>query len=274
MTSWLTSIAQSLDTSFTLRGQFKSFEEKDFQEYKSAQSQQLMDNFLDFALAGIVVAFLGRTMLLEIKNPILDLVLPFAIFSFIAVLYMINKKTGLVKTYFHAVAIPLIGILSARKAISQHSDRFFLNESFASWMIMLFYGSFASPMQWHSVTLLNCLTFVIYISIIFWSFGLQGVGNDFYVHIPTTIMFSSCLIRMNEQNLRKSFHLLSVSQANEYKWKQVLNKLTDGVLIMDGISNDDSMILLNASLRKMLGIGSIEPMLQPQTDDDKSSLSS
>ena len=110
-------------------------------------------------------------------------------------------------------------------------------------------------MQWHSVTLLNCITFAIYTGIIVWQFGFHGVGKDFYIHIPTTIMFSSCLIRMNEQSLRNSFHLLSVSTSNESKWKQVLTKLTDGVLIMDGTKSDDSIIMLNSSLRKMIGLG-------------------
>ena len=122
MTTWLFSVHQSFDKAFSLASQFKSFAEQDFQDYKAIHAQQLMDNFLDFALAGIVMAFLSRTMLFEINNPMLDLVLPFVIFSFIAALYLVNKKTGLVKNYFHAVAIPMVGILSARKAISQNSE--------------------------------------------------------------------------------------------------------------------------------------------------------
>jgi len=68
--------------------------EADFYEYKLGYSQSLIDNFLDVALTGISAAFLIRVVLLESRNTILDLVLPFTIFSLIAILYFVNKKSS------------------------------------------------------------------------------------------------------------------------------------------------------------------------------------
>lgn len=62
------------------------------------------------------------------------------------------------------------------------------------------------------------MTFGVYISIIFKYYGVQGIGNDFYVHITTAIIFSALLIRMNEVNMRNGFHLLSKSKEQESKW--------------------------------------------------------
>jgi hypothetical protein len=97
------------------------------------------------ALAGITVAFVFRILILRSSNAILDLILPFVIMMFIALVYYINKNTNQMKHYFHIVCIPLVGLLSARKTISQNYSHFFLNESFASWLIMMIFGSFSSP---------------------------------------------------------------------------------------------------------------------------------
>lgn len=193
-----------------------------------------------------------RVVLLESRNRILDLILPFVIFSFIGLLYFINKRTDKFKFYFHSVALPIVGLLSARKTISQNNTHFYLNESFASWLIMIFFGSFSSPLEWHRVVGLNFVCFFSYIAIIFWQYGIQGVNNDFYVHITTTIIFQSCLIRMNEYNLRSSYNLLSLSKQNEQKWQRVLNRLTDGVLILDHVKDDSGITLINNSLKKIL----------------------
>ena len=192
-----------------------------------------------------------RVVVLESKNTILDLILPFIIFLLIAILYILNKRTTSLKHYFHVIVIPLVGLLTARKTISQNKDHFYLNESFASWLIMLMFGGFSSTMQWYSVVGINCLCFSVYIIIIFKFYGVAGVGNDFYVHITTTIIFSATLIRMNEVNLRSSFNLLSCSKVQEKKWQRVLMMLTDGVLIMQHTENDEGILLINPSLQKI-----------------------
>jgi hypothetical protein len=113
-------------------------------DYKRISSQRLLDNFFDVALLGISIAFMLRVVLMESKNTILDLVLPFVIFCVISTLYFVNKNTKKMMYYFHACVIPLVGLLTARKTIVQNNEHFYLNESFASWLIMLMFGSFAS----------------------------------------------------------------------------------------------------------------------------------
>jgi phosphate starvation-inducible membrane PsiE len=45
------------------------------------------------ALAGVSGAFFIRIMILESKNALLDLILPFAILALIALIYLINKQS-------------------------------------------------------------------------------------------------------------------------------------------------------------------------------------
>ena len=96
------------------------------------------------ALTGISAAFILRIIILESKDIILDIVLPFTIFAFISGMYLINKRTKSMKHYFHRFVIPIVGVLSARKTISQNKDHFYLNESFASWLIMVIFAGFSS----------------------------------------------------------------------------------------------------------------------------------
>lgn len=142
--SYLQKIGKLIDDQFSLQSAHSTFNENEFNEYKIDHSQRLLDNFFDIALIGISAAFIFRVIILSSKNAILDLILPFVIFSFISLLYYINKKTTQMKHYFHMICIPIVGLLTARKTISQNHTRFFLNESFASWLIMMMFGAFSS----------------------------------------------------------------------------------------------------------------------------------
>ena len=157
---------------------------------------------------GIILAFIYRMLFLQSVNTILDMILPFVIMMLISFLYQFNKRSPQLKHYFHVVVIPIVGMLSAKKSISQNQEHFYLNESFASWLIMMMFSGFSSPMQWYSVVAINFMCFLAYIVMVFNEYGTKGIGNDFYVHITTTIIFSACLTRMNELNLRSSFNLL------------------------------------------------------------------
>ncbi len=94
---WLINILNNtfnfIDNLFSLKYQNILFKESKFKVYKQDYSQRLLDNFLDVALTGISAALLFRVLILENKNTILDLILPFAIFLLISILYMINKNT-------------------------------------------------------------------------------------------------------------------------------------------------------------------------------------
>ena len=196
------------------------------------------------AVKGISLAQLYRLLILQkVNNVEQDIVLPCVIFGFICILYQVNKHTSWMKHYFHICCIPLVGVLVAKKTIAQNKEKFYLNESFASWLLMMLLGGFSSSMQWYSVVLINCLCFIVYLTLIFQKYDLKGINNDFYVHIPTTIIFSGCLVRMNEVNLRNSFSLLNQSKVQEKKWLRVLNMLTDGILIMQHTENDDGIVL-------------------------------
>ena len=67
------------------------FQEREFDEYKLAHSQRMLDNFFDMALTGISAAFVYRMIILQSRNALLDLILPFVIFLFIAILYQVHR---------------------------------------------------------------------------------------------------------------------------------------------------------------------------------------
>jgi hypothetical protein len=157
-------------------------------------------------------------MVLESKNALLDLILPFTILAFITLIYVINKQSKQFVKFFHVIVIPLVGVLTAKKTISQDIDQHYINESFASWLVLMIFGGFSSSMQWYQSVAINVLCFFGYIAIVVNQYGLKGIGNDAYVHLVTAIIFSAALIKMNEENLRHSFNLLSVSKIEEMKW--------------------------------------------------------
>ena len=115
---FITKLTNIVDDLCSLKSTHSTFHEKEFDEYKHDHSQRLLDNFLDVALTGISAAFLVRVVVLESKNTILDLILPFVIFLLIAMLYILNKRTTSLKHYFHVAVIPIVGLLTARKSIS------------------------------------------------------------------------------------------------------------------------------------------------------------
>lgn len=94
-----------------------NFEEAEFEEYKLAQSQRLLNNFFDMALTGISAAFIYRLIFLPHPNAWLDLIYPFIIFLFVFIMYYVNYSTGQMKHYFHVVCIPIVGILTAKKTM-------------------------------------------------------------------------------------------------------------------------------------------------------------
>ena len=143
---FISKLLKIVDDMCSLKSSHNSFKEKDFDEYKLDHSQRLLNNFLDVALTGISSAFFLRVIILESKNYYLDLILPFLIMVLILALWVTNKRWKELKHYFHAVVVPIVGLLTARKTIAQNNERFYLNESFASWLIMMMFGGFASTM--------------------------------------------------------------------------------------------------------------------------------
>lgn len=147
---------------------------------------------------------------MNVNKTMLDIVLPFAIFSFIAIIYILNKQTTVVKNYFHALVIPLVGLLSARKSISQNDQHYYINGSFASWLVMIVYTSFISPLEWHKTAFINLLSFMMYFAIVKNFYGV--IDNDFFIHVPTAFLLITQLVKMNEFNNRMSFNLLYLSK--------------------------------------------------------------
>lgn len=239
---------QQIDSKLTLRNSF-TFDEEEYQKFQFQQSKDLMNKFLELSIVGITVAFMSRVVLMENNKTVLDLVLPFIIFSVFLGAFTLNKVSTIVKRYFHVSLVPLVGFLVARKTISQNESEFYMNSCFTTWTVMMIYLSFISPMEWHKITLINLSCVLTYITTVIRHYGY--LSNDFYIHIPTSFILLTILVRLNEQNLRNSFNLLHISKQNENQWLRVLSMLTDGVLVLQNTDNDDGILLLNQSLREL-----------------------
>ena len=135
----LISLIDFADKKFSLKSDL--YPEEEFQKHRELHNQRILNNFLDVSLAGILTVFMTRIVLLQSYNAILDLILPFVILMFITLLYIWNMYYHNLKRYFHVFAVPAIGMLTVVKSISQPSERFYLNESFASWLIVVLIGS-------------------------------------------------------------------------------------------------------------------------------------
>lgn len=157
------------------------------------------------AVTMITIAFVARVVLMNSGDIMLDLVLPLGVTVTIVVLYCINKYTTQMKHYFQIFAVPLIGFLTARKSLVQNGEHFYLNESFASWLIMMIYASFSTPKEWYLVAAINLLCFISYMFFIVKHYGMAKINNDFYVHLSVTLVLQATLTRMNEVSLRNSF---------------------------------------------------------------------
>jgi hypothetical protein len=107
-----------------------------------------------------------RIVMFTNDNAVLDLKLPGCIFLFMLIMHVINKNTSQMKHYFHIFAIPIVGILTACKSIFQNKTEFYLNESFATWMIMMIFGGFSSTLPWQKIVFINVLCFMLYLIII------------------------------------------------------------------------------------------------------------
>jgi hypothetical protein len=88
-------------------------------------------------------------MVLESKNALLDIILPFTILVFISIIYVINKQSKSFVKFFHVAVVPFVGVLTAKKTLSQNLEQHYINESFASWLVLMIFGGFSSSMQWY-----------------------------------------------------------------------------------------------------------------------------
>ena len=152
-----------------------AYSEEEFQQQREIHNQRILNNFLDASLAGILTAFMARIVLLKSYNAILDLILPFVILLFIGLLYGWNMYYHNLKRYFHGFAVPAIGLLTVRKSVSQGTEMFYLNESFASWLIVVLIGSFISSHQWYKVVGINMMVFVVQFCLICRIWGLDHI---------------------------------------------------------------------------------------------------
>jgi hypothetical protein len=50
--------------------------------------------------------------------------------------------------YLLSILVPLVVLVVAQKTISHSPDKYYLNESFLSWMILVIYLAFIPPLSW------------------------------------------------------------------------------------------------------------------------------
>jgi len=59
-----------------------------------------------------------------------------------------NKQMANLNKYLLSILVPFVALVTAQKTISLSPDKYFLNESFLSLMILMIYLAFISPLSW------------------------------------------------------------------------------------------------------------------------------
>ena len=96
------------------------------------------------------------------------------------------------------ILIPAVILIVAQKTISQSPDLYHLNESFVSWLIMLIFLGFISPLPWYKVLFITIISFMIFYIRIAMHFGVANIRNDLYVHFTVVVFIIGIIVRQKE----------------------------------------------------------------------------
>ena len=70
-----------------------------------------------------------------------------------------------------------------------------MNESFASWMILLYYLGFISDMPWYMVSLYSFMSLLLFYLRLVCHYGFSKMSEDFYIHLISTFVILAFILR-------------------------------------------------------------------------------
>ena len=104
--------------------------------------------FLTFCVINLSLLLFLRVFVLQFVNIMHSLILPTLLVTMFYYFKVKNKLMANLNKYLLSILVPLVVLVVAQKTISHSPDKYYLNESFLSWMILVIYLAFISPLSW------------------------------------------------------------------------------------------------------------------------------
>jgi hypothetical protein len=144
-----------------------------------------------------------------------------------------NKQMANLNKYLLSILVPFVVLVTAQKTISLSPDKYFLNESFLSWMILVIYLAFISPLSWQKSVGITALSFILF-AVRLWShYGIGKIRDDLYIHFVSVLLIICIIVRSKETLDRVQFQNLMIIKRQAKHWHQVLDQLSEGVLLIE-----------------------------------------
>lgn len=161
--------------------------------------------FLKFCLFSSSMNMLLRLLVLEYVDIIHSFCLPVCLLLLFVFFHYQNKLGQNSNFYLLCILVPCIALIVAQKTIAYNQEFYQLNESFISWLILLYYLGFISPIPWYKVSFYTLVSFHIFYIRLLAFYGIKELKNDLYVHLILTLVILTMLLRLKETLDRQGF---------------------------------------------------------------------
>ena len=173
----------------------QGYDEEDFLRFREKYSMKMLKPFLQLSLMNLSLLLFMRIFVFQFVNIIHSYCLPACLVFLFWYFNELNKKQANLNTYMLTILIPVVVLIVAQKTISQSPELYHLNESFVSWLIMLIFLGFISPLAWYKVVGISVLSFMLFYIRIVMHFGVANIRNDLYVHFTTVVFIIGIIVR-------------------------------------------------------------------------------
>ena len=132
---------------------------------------KMQSPFLKFSCYSLSLLVFLRIFVLQFVNAIHSYILPVCLLLLFIYFRDLNYRSKDLNFYLLTILVPLVVLIVAQKTISQSPDLYHLSESFISWLILLYYFGFISPLPWYKVSMISSVSFLLFYSRILSHFG-------------------------------------------------------------------------------------------------------
>lgn len=131
---------------------------------------------------------------------------------------------------------------------------FQLKECFCTFSLIMVFSSLNSPLKYYTVQLINVSCFGAFYFVMLLRFGFYHIKWDFYHNLIISLALIAFIHRQKEGLLRSNYINNSVYQMRERKWKNILQQLSEGILILEAKPDQKTprVLFSNDQLQKML----------------------
>ena len=162
-----------------------------------------------------------------------SLILPTMLVTMFYYFKVKNKQMANLNKYLLSILVPFVALVTAQKTISLSPDKYFLNESFLSLMILMIYLAFISPLSWQKSVGITAMSFLLFTGRLWSHYGIGKIRDDLYIHFVSVLLIISIIVRSKETLDRVQFQNLMIIKRQAKHWHQVLDQLSEGVLLIE-----------------------------------------